>query len=323
MGDLCSQSATVIMWYRCCLANLLTASFLFLQDETRYSSSTSFSHTLINLWHQSLLIMSKHHNNNCCSRAKPWKFGPIFWCGSSKVVRWGKWHYVDRGAGLKLLRLRVPCRAKPLCSSSGWMWTFTSHCKVLLVLTKIRLLSSICGLMRVLRSDIDSPAAVGQMMLFFWLFVCRGGGGWTEIWKASEGGSRLNPLCHTVLLCQRGYQAFVSLRIWPSALIWTDNLGFSLYIYSIFLNSSLFFIFLPLFHSLFLLLSPSDGAYQRQNKQAHCVFARAVGAQRGGLFHWDLDRISIHRGDGGLQGLLMPAENTGEVAVRVEQKHNQ
>ena len=73
--------------------------------------------------------------------------------------------------------------------------------------------------MRVLRSDIDSPAAVGQMMLFFWLFVCRGGGGWTEIWKASEGGSRLNPLCHTVLLCQRGYQAFVSLRIWPSALI--------------------------------------------------------------------------------------------------------
>lgn len=54
-------------------------------------------------------------------------------------------------------------------------------------------------------SDIDSPAAGGQMILFFWLF----GVGWIEDWKASGWGSLLNPLCHTVPLCQRRYRASI------------------------------------------------------------------------------------------------------------------
>lgn len=53
---------------------------------------------------------------------------------------------------------------------------------------------------------------------------------------------------------------------------------------------------------LCLSLSLSDGAYQQQNKQAHCVLREPSERQRGGLFHSNLDRISIHRGDGGASG---------------------
>lgn len=141
------------------------------------------------------------------------------------------------------------------------------------------------------------------MMLFFRLLGRQGG----SFRERTGWGSWLNPLCHAVLLCQRRYQTFIfhplSFCISPTFNpICSDSNRRSepLTSRSIFLNSVSFFILSPPSSPVCfppsLSLSLGWGLSAIEQTGSLC-FARAMRAkQRGGLFHWNLDRISIHRG---------------------------
>lgn len=144
---------------------------------------------------------------------------------------------------------------------------------------------------------------------YFWLFG-GGGSGWRN---------QLNPPCHAVLLCQGRYQASFfhpahsasHPLVTVSALIWTEDLCFSFKIHSSYLSFSNFASPSPDHPPppANPSLPPRDGAYQRQNKQPHCVL-RELSEHRQEMY--SLDGITIHRGRQALQGLLIQMENMGE-----------
>lgn len=171
--------------------------------------------------------------------------------------------------------------------------------------------------------DIDISAAGGQMMLLLWLFLA--------IWGGVDGGISLilsvtlsclvrddiRPPFFTPLFLHLT-RSSPSLR-WFELKICASHSGYTLLI-------SPFLISLPLPLFILLLLptpvSPSLGWGLSTSEQtvSLCV-ARAIGAQTGDVFLWNLDGITIHRGRQGLQGLLIQTENMGEAAVRVKLCH--
>ena len=139
--------------------------------------------------------------------------------------------------------------------------------------------TALCG-------DTDSPAAGGQMMLFFWLLKCDGGVDRGLDWGV--GLIRSVTLSRFVRVDIRPpfftLSSFLSIVFAP---IQTNKLAFShsryIFLIPVFLNHFSHPPSSPVPPSC-LSLRLSDRAYQQQNKQAHCVVREPSGCREEACF---------------------------------------